>query len=117
MTSLRNRCEKPLGLLACIVVTLALASAATWAQPPSSVLTTPVSAATTSVSLVPSAAEGTHAYPFTEPNGVVLSRGWYFGKPTHGRAHLGFVWENNDTLSSLSTIHLSTKGLRVVRRF
>ena len=57
----------------------------------------------------------TQRYPFTEIKGWHLSHGWFFGKPARGR--LGFVWENPEAQASLSTIALSTKGLRFVRRF
>jgi hypothetical protein len=50
--------------------------------------------------------------PHTTMTGWQLPHGWYFGKQGGEHSGLGFLWQNAD-----DQISLSTKGIRLIRRF
>ena len=129
MTSLLRPPKLAMGVAASVMAILVLAPVASFAEPSGAGMITPIAAANlSSLDLLARApaqtrqhpenvAAASARYPFSETNGLDLSHGWYFGKPTRGRSRVGFVWENPQEQSSLSTIHLSAKGLRLERRF
>ena len=127
MTSLLKPPTLATGVATSILVMLMLTPMASFAETPSLGITTPIAAANLGSADVLAHTptqqyrQGDNPagqrYPFTTINGWHLSHGWFFGKPTNGHSRVGFVWESPEEQSSLSTIHLSTKGLRLVRRF
>lgn len=54
---------------------------------------------------------------YTKVTGWELGDGWYFGNYQGEQRGVGLMWQDAEDQFSLTTFSLTTKGLRLVRRF